>query len=60
MRKCLNLEDEALGHRHLLCNVIASIQTQMCPETEKGLNITNDQNNMDFVGPSLGPLSQII
>ena len=50
MRKCLTFEDEAWGHRHLLCNAIASIQTEMCL---KSMNITDDQNNMDFVGPSV-------
>ena len=38
-----------------MCNAIASIQTEMCPE-----KVTDDQNNKDFVGPLLGPLSQIL
>ena len=57
MGKCLTFEDEAWGHLRLLCNAIAIYQ-QKC--VQKALDVTDDQNNMDFIGPLLGPLSQIV
>ena len=59
MGKCLTFEDEAWGHLRLLCNAIAIyLFTSLC--VQKALNVTVDQNIMDFIGLLLGPLSQIV
>ena len=57
MQKCLNFEDESWDID--ICHATPLlVYKQEC--VQKVLYVTDDQLNMDFVGPLLGPLSQIV